>query len=141
MENVLLKSFIFIIRKLKIFDKALEYKFKYLALQRSTSSPDNKQLANTLKDIAILYQLNNQPTSALVYYQQSLEIFQTIFGSEHHEIKDIQQEILSINQDHLSSDNEEQYSLKTVIPDNDTRNQPTIRYSNSLIGSAACILF
>jgi len=136
--------------KSKMFDKVLEYKFKYLHLQRSISSTDNKELANTLKDIAKLYQLNNQPTSALVYYQQSLEIFQTIFGPEHHEIKDIQRKILSINQDNLSSDNEEQYSLKTVMPDNDTRNKPTITYAyaakptiraSKSSAACTCILF
>jgi len=133
--------------KLNLLDQVLKYQLKFLELQRSTLSPDNKQLGNSLRDIARLYQLNNQKDSALFYYQQSLDILQTIFGSEDEQIKDIQREILSINENRLSLNNEEKYSLKSVMPDNDTRNKPTITYSYAakptmrVAESAACILF
>jgi tetratricopeptide (TPR) repeat protein len=69
---------------------------KLLHFRRSTLLSSHTEIANTLHGLARLYRAMNKTTEALQYFEQSLAILQTNYGSEHIDVKNIQKEIFDL---------------------------------------------
>ncbi|CAF3546665.1 unnamed protein product [Rotaria socialis] len=100
--------------KCRMFDRALLCQMKLLDLQRSKSTPNNQGVGYCLRDLARLYRAMNKSSEALKYFDQSLSILKTKYGSEHSDVKNIQKEILDLKEilKSLSSDADEDYNYR-----------------------------
>ncbi|CAF4692618.1 unnamed protein product, partial [Rotaria magnacalcarata] len=71
---------------------------KLLDLQRSKSTSNNQDIDYWLRDLARFYRAMNKSNEALEYFDQSLSILKTKYGSEHGDVKNIQKEILDLKE-------------------------------------------
>ncbi|CAF2138038.1 unnamed protein product [Rotaria magnacalcarata] len=67
-----------------------------------------------LRDLARFYRAMNKSNEALKYFDQSLSILKTKYGSEHGDVKNIQKEILDLKEilTSLSADADEDYNYR-----------------------------
>ncbi|CAF4104087.1 unnamed protein product, partial [Rotaria sp. Silwood2] len=98
--------------KCRMFDRALMCQMKLLNLRRSTLSSNHLDVAYSLRDLARLYRAMNKSNEALQYFDQSLHILQSKYGSEHIDVKKIQKEIIDLKDivKSLSSNADEDYN-------------------------------
>ncbi|CAF0925630.1 unnamed protein product [Adineta steineri] len=82
--------------KCRMFDRALICQMKLLNIRRSTLSSNHNDIAYTLRGLARLYRAMNKSNEALHYFHQSLNILQSNYGSEHADVKNIQNEIFEL---------------------------------------------
>jgi tetratricopeptide (TPR) repeat protein len=138
--------------KCRMFDRALICQMKLLNLRRSTLLSNDNDIAYTLRGLARLYRAMNKTNQALEYFEQSLTILQTNFGSEHIDVKNIQKEIFdlkdiikslasSANEDYnyrrTSSIHKQLFISQTNLKSSEiTINQPSISVSKS----STCII-
>ncbi|CAM4780950.1 unnamed protein product [Rotaria magnacalcarata] len=100
--------------KCRMFDRALLCQMKLLDLQRSKSTSNNQDIDYWLRDLARFYRAMNKSNEALKYFDQSLSILKTKYGSEHGDVKNIQKEILDLKEilTSLSADADENYNYR-----------------------------
>ncbi|CAF0861109.1 unnamed protein product [Rotaria sordida] len=120
--------------KCRMFDRALICQMKLLNLRRSILSSNHHDIAYSLRDLARLYRVMNKSNEALQYFNQSLRILQTKYGSEHIDVKNIQKEIIDLKDiiKSLSANADDDYNNRRSsnahkeffsMPQNDTNSQ------------------
>jgi tetratricopeptide (TPR) repeat protein len=102
--------------KCRMFDRALICQMKLLNLRRSTLSSNHNDIAYALQGLARLYRAMNKYNEALHYFHQSLNILQANYGSEHIDVKNIQQEIFDLKDTihSLTATANEDYGLRRL---------------------------
>jgi tetratricopeptide (TPR) repeat protein len=135
--------------KCRMFDRALICQMKLLNLRRSSLSSNDNDIAYTLRGLARLYRVMNKLNEALEYFEQSLIILKKNFGSEHIDVKNIQNEIFDLKEiiKSLSSSPNEDYNNRRNsyvhkelfitsqinLKSNETKTKSSISSSKSLI--------
>ncbi|CAF3693546.1 unnamed protein product [Rotaria sp. Silwood1] len=92
-NQVCLSAMVNFFWKNNMYDQALVYQLKLVDFQRATLSSNNKELAVSLRGLARLYKAMKNDKEATKYFNQSLEIFRTIYGPHHEHVKDISNEL------------------------------------------------
>jgi tetratricopeptide (TPR) repeat protein len=102
--------------KCRMFDRALICQMKLLHFRRSTLLSNHNDIAYTLRGLARLYRAMNKSTEALQYFEQSLAILQTNYGSEHVDVKNMQKEIFDLKDilKSISSSPKEDYNNRRI---------------------------
>ncbi|CAF3585713.1 unnamed protein product [Rotaria socialis] len=94
-------------------------------LSRTNLSSNNKELPVSLRGLARLYQAMNNDKEATKYFNQSLDIFQVIYGPEYNHVKEISNELdqlkdsvtISNTVDNEENDINHHYTTKQPMPD------------------------
>ncbi|CAF4692120.1 unnamed protein product [Rotaria sp. Silwood1] len=144
--------------KCRMFDRALICQMKLLNIRRSILSSNHHDIGYSLRDLARLYRVMNKSNEALQYFEQSLHILQSKYGSEHIDVKNIQKEIIDLKDiiKSISSNADEDYNYRRnsnahksffIMPQNDSNSQSSTsswntknKSSRSNSTSAICII-